>query len=33
MCTDNHIDIRGKKGAELEELFRKAVALREPFYK
>ena len=31
--TDNHIDIRGKKGAELEELFRKAVALREPFYK
>ena len=31
--ADNHIDIRGKKGAELEELFRKAVALREPFYK
>ena len=31
--TDNHIDIRGKKGAELEELFRKAVSLREPFYK
>jgi cyclic pyranopterin phosphate synthase len=31
--TDNHIDIRGKKGAELEALFRKAVALREPFYK
>ena len=31
--TDNHIDIRGKKGAELEDLFRKAVALREPFYK
>ncbi|MEI7857973.1 MAG: GTP 3',8-cyclase MoaA [Methanomicrobiales archaeon] len=31
--TDNHIDIRGKCGAELEELFRKAVSLREPFYK
>lgn len=31
--ADNHIDIRGKKGAELEELFRKAVAAREPFYK
>jgi len=31
--TDNHIDIRGKKGAELEELFKKAVQLREPFYK
>ena len=31
--TDNHIDIRGKKGEELEELFRKAVAAREPFYK
>jgi cyclic pyranopterin phosphate synthase len=30
--TDNHIDIRGKSGAELEELFRKAVALREPYY-
>ena len=31
--TDNHIDIRGKKGAELEALFQKAVSLREPFYK
>jgi len=31
--TDNHIDIRGKKSAELEELFKKAVSLREPFYK
>ncbi|MDD1689154.1 MAG: GTP 3',8-cyclase MoaA [Methanoregula sp.] len=31
--TDNHVDIRGKKGEELEELFRKAVAAREPFYK
>ncbi len=31
--TDNHIDIRGKSGEELEELFRKAVAEREPFYK
>jgi GTP 3',8-cyclase len=33
MRSDNHIDIRGKHGAELEELFRKAVSLREPFYK
>ncbi len=31
--TDNHIDIRGKSGAELEELFKKAVSLREPYYK
>jgi cyclic pyranopterin phosphate synthase len=31
--TDNHIDIRGKKGTELEDLFKKAVSLREPFYK
>lgn len=31
--TDNHVDIRGKSGEELEELFRKAVSLREPFYK
>ncbi len=31
--TDNHLDIRGKSGAELEELFRQAVASREPFYK
>jgi GTP 3',8-cyclase len=31
--TDNHLDIRGKAGAELEELFRKAVASREPYYK
>jgi len=31
--TDNHLDIRGKTGTELEELFKKAVALREPFYK
>jgi len=31
--TDNHIDIRGRKGAELEALFHKAVSLREPFYK
>jgi len=31
--TDNHVDIRGKSGGELEELFQKAVALREPFYK
>jgi len=33
MRTDNHIDIRGKHGAELEALFRKAVAEREPFYR
>jgi GTP 3',8-cyclase len=33
MRTDNHIDIRGKHGKELEDLFRKAVADREPFYK
>jgi cyclic pyranopterin phosphate synthase len=33
MRTDNHIDIRGKKGEELEALFKKAVSLREPFYK
>ena len=31
--TDNHIDIRDKKGEELEALFKKAVSLREPFYK
>jgi len=31
--TDNHIDIRGKNGEELEELFKKAVSLREPFFK
>jgi len=31
--TDNHVEIRGKKGAELEALFQKAVSLREPFYK
>ncbi|MDD4137547.1 MAG: GTP 3',8-cyclase MoaA, partial [Methanoregula sp.] len=33
MRTDNHIDIRGKHGEELENLFRKAVAEREPFYR
>jgi len=31
--TDNHVDIRGKSGGELEELFRKAVSMREPYYK
>jgi cyclic pyranopterin phosphate synthase len=31
--TDNHITIRGKKGAELEALFRQAVEQREPFFK
>jgi len=30
---DNHVDIRGKKGRELEALFREAVNLREPFYR
>ena len=30
MRTDNHIDIRGKHGEELEALFRKAVAERVP---
>jgi cyclic pyranopterin phosphate synthase len=33
MRTDNHVDIRGKSGKELEALFEKAVSLREPFYK
>jgi GTP 3',8-cyclase len=32
MRTDNHIDIKGKHGEELEVLFRQAVAAREPFY-
>ena len=31
--NDNHIDIRGKRGEELEDLFRKAVAAREPFFR
>jgi len=31
--NDNHISIRGKSGMELEALFRKAVSLREPFFK
>lgn len=31
--TDNHIDIRGKHGKELEDLFVKAVQIREPFFK
>jgi cyclic pyranopterin phosphate synthase len=31
--TDNHLSIRGTKGAELESLFRKAVEQREPFFK
>lgn len=31
--ADNHIDIRGKKGEELENLFREAVEKREPFFK
>ncbi len=31
--TDNHVTIRGKKGAELEALFQEAAARREPFFK
>ncbi|QYZ78357.1 GTP 3',8-cyclase MoaA [Methanofollis formosanus] len=31
--TDNHIDIRGKHGEELENLFVKAVQIREPFFR
>ncbi|MGD0533953.1 MAG: GTP 3',8-cyclase MoaA [Methanoregula sp.] len=31
--TDNHVTIRGKKGDELEALFKEAVARREPFFK
>ncbi len=31
--TDNHVDIRGKTGRELESLFREAVSRREPFYR
>jgi GTP 3',8-cyclase len=31
--TDNHIDIRGKKGPDLEEAFKEAVRRREPFYR
>jgi cyclic pyranopterin phosphate synthase len=30
--SDNLIDIRGKRGAELEVLFREAVRVREPFF-
>ncbi len=30
--TDNHVDIRGKTGRELEELFIEAVRRRQPFY-
>jgi len=29
---DNHVDVRGKRGKELEELFIKAVKLREPYF-
>jgi cyclic pyranopterin phosphate synthase len=31
--TDNHVDIRGKQGEDLEEAFRVAVRRREPFYR
>ena len=30
--TDNHVDIRGKSGKELEDLFIEAVHRRQPFY-
>jgi cyclic pyranopterin phosphate synthase len=30
--TDNHVDIRGKSGKELEDLFIEAVRRREPFF-
>lgn len=29
--NDNHVDIKGKRGDELEELFRKAISLRAPY--
>jgi cyclic pyranopterin phosphate synthase len=31
--SDNHIDIRGKSGEELEKAFREAVSRREPYYR
>jgi cyclic pyranopterin phosphate synthase len=31
--NDNHIDITGKRGKELEDLFREAVRKREPYYR
>jgi cyclic pyranopterin phosphate synthase len=31
--TDNHLDIRGKQGRELEDLFREAVSRREPYFR
>ena len=31
--NDNHLDIRGKRGREMEDLFRAAVDAREPFFK
>lgn len=31
--ADNHVDIRGKRGEELENLFKEAVEKREPFFK
>jgi len=33
MRNDNHVDIRGLRGAELEDAFREAVLLREPYYR
>ena len=32
MRNDNHVNIRGLRGAELEEKFREAVSLRQPYY-
>jgi cyclic pyranopterin phosphate synthase len=31
--NDNHVDIRGKQGRELEDLFVQAVRRREPYYR
>lgn len=31
--NDNHIDIKGKRGEELEHLFEEAVSTREPFFR
>jgi cyclic pyranopterin phosphate synthase len=31
--SDNHVDVRGKRGAELESLFREAVSRRVPYFR
>lgn len=33
MRNDNHVDIRGLRGKELEDKFREAVSIREPYYR